>query len=302
MHDISWEHIRDQYLTQQYIHEQLAAEYEKQGLKYGGRSFYAIFDRNTAKVSGAGFINHVDPNDGLGVAGCYLPMVKQIHERVLDRIFKQSVKITNKRLINKFDKLHVGENGIQDIISCSDEIIYDLHHMKNWTGIVKKLIKDIERKQKKIKKGTIKQTEYLISMKELVRIATAILGKAVQLCPIETGFLRSSGKVYTYTDHIRVIFECPYATYVHENPNLHHVFGQYKFLETAAQEILRNTSVWTENTKDTYVFGKYMKQEWEHDSNGRAIGLPTWKEQIGYSAVYIDIDRNLNVNYVHYGR
>ena len=101
-----------------------------------------------------------------------------------------------------------------------------------------------------------------------------------------------------FNDYIRIIFECPYSLYVHENVNTTHAFGQAKFLETAAQEMLRNTSVWVEST-DNLVLGDYMKQVWEKANDGRATGMPDWVEQHAYQAVYIDINRHLKVTYAH---
>ena len=144
--------------------------------------------------------------------------------------------------------------------------------------------------------------DYLLSIDELESIGRAILGLAIEKCPIETGFLRSSGKLYVSDKDVRVIFECPYAGYVHDNVNMNHPVGEDHFLEKAAQEILPTISVWAETTgDDAFVLGNYMAQTWAHDEKtGHAVGDMYWKEQKGYTAVYIDIDRNLRVNYAHY--
>ena len=59
-----------------------------------------------------------------------------------------------------------------------------------------------------------------------------------RLCPVDTGELRASGYVETYSGQsntwIEVVLGYPkdYAIYVHENMEAHHEVGQAKFLET----------------------------------------------------------------------
>ena len=150
-------------------------------------------------------------------------------------------------------------------------------------------------------KGRVYKRDWILSIGELEKIGTAILGLAVERCPIETGFLRSSGKLYVSNNDIRIIFECPYAAYVHDNMSAQHPIGQAKFLESAAQDILPKISVWTETTgNDSFVLGDYMKQTWDKDSAGNIKSSMYWLEHKGYQAVYIDIDRNLHINYAHY--
>lgn len=295
MYDISWEDISNQYLTQMYIHNILAEEYKKAGLVYGGRTFYANYNPSTGTVSGSGFVPN-STNDQVGVNGNYLPMVKSIHQKVLSKIFSNVVKVVNKRAFDKFEKVNINDNDIISMIKPADELVYDLKTVRNWAKMVKSTIDNLE-KQKKHSVNK-KRTKPMLSMKQLVKIGLAILGRSTELCPIETGFLRSSGHLYVYSNSIKIIYECPYAIYVHENPNAAHVYGRYKFLETAAQEVLRNKSVWTESDNN-FVMGKYMKLEWEHDNYGHAVGDPKWKEMKGYRTVFIELDRELNVNYAH---
>ena len=298
MHDISWEDISNQYLMQMYIHNILADEYKKQGLVYGGRTYYANYNEKTGTVYGSGFIqNGVTETAQMGVNGNYLPLVKSIHQKVLNNIFSKVVKVVNKRAFDKFEKITINKDGISSMIKPADELVYDLKRVRNWSKTVKHTIDNLEKQQKKSinKSGNNKP---MLSMKQLVKIGMAILGRSTELCPIETGFLRSQGHLYVHTDSIKIIYECPYAAYVENNPNAQHPIGQWKYLETAAQEILRNRSVWTESD-DNYVMGKYMKLQWEHDEHGRAFGDPKWVLHTGYNTVFITIDRQLNVNYTH---
>lgn len=309
IHNISWEKISNYYYRQMYIHERLAAEYKKQGLEYGGRTFYTAFDNKNiindktgtyVKGEYSGFIPSASGQ--LGVRGVYTKMQTNIHKKIIEEVCNEFYKATDKHLLDKFkeyDFKGISEEGFQKLITMSNELVFDIKRAKNWRKEVETIINKALVKQADAVK--IKRPKYLLSMMELESIGRAILGRAVELCPIETGFLRDSGIIYVFGDYIRIIFECPYATYVHENVNVAHIFGQAKFLETAAQEILRDISIWTENTTDSFVYGTYMKQVWQKDAYGNSYGTPDWKEQAGYSAVYIDIDRNLKVNYVHYG-
>ncbi len=74
--------------------------------------------------------------------------------------------------------------------------------------------------------------------KSLTKVSNHILAEAIQICPVETGTLRRSGKVTNLkttflevSNEIR--FDTDYAVYVHERLDLHHPVGQAKFLETA---------------------------------------------------------------------
>lgn len=81
---------------------------------------------------------------------------------------------------------------------------------------------------------------------QLLALGTAILGRAVELCPIDTGYLRRSGTIIQTANSVTVGFYAPYAVYVHERIGLNHPVGQAKFLEVAAQEFLPSTTVWVE--------------------------------------------------------
>lgn len=313
-HNISWELINSAYVRQMHIHERLAQEYKKHGLVYGGRTFYTAYDKNNIIrdkrgtyikgqysnfIPSAGTLYGTDIN--VGVAGLYTKMVTDIHRKVLNEICDEIYKETNTHLLDKFNTLDISgisQEGFQKMIKASAELVYDIKKAKSWVKETERIIEKVKKNNMSANKSN--KRKYLLSIRELESIGRAILGKAIELAPIETGFLRASGTVYTYSNSIRIIFECPYATYVHENVNIQHPIGQAKFLETAAQDILRNTGVWVNNTSDSFVYGTYMKQVWERDAYG-IYGNPNWVEQAGYSAVYIDIDRNLNINYVHYG-
>lgn len=311
-HSISWDDIDRAYKMQEAIHAMLAYEYAKEGKTYGGRKLYSVYDKNKVfTLNGRKLIPSTGANeiqyDIHGAKGLYLPHDVEIHKRVLEKIYAQAYKETNKHLLDKFDSIEL-DGDFNKLIKGTHELIYDIKKVKNWSKEVERLVKSAELKYKaqikelqKQEKLRVKETQYLLSIDELESIGRAILGLAIEKCPIETGFLRSSGKLYVSDKDIRIIFECPYATYVHDNPNLSHAIGEDHFLEKAAQEILPSISVWAETTgMDSFVLGDYMAQTWARDDKGKAKGLMYWHEQKGYNAIYIDIDRNLRVNYAHY--
>lgn len=78
----------------------------------------------------------------------------------------------------------------------------------------------------------------------LVAEGEQIMGKAKELCPVDTGALRASGHVSEPTETpagaviVLLGFGGPaasYAVYVHERLDVHHPNGQAKFLSTPAE-------------------------------------------------------------------
>jgi len=239
-----------------------------------------------------------------------------IQRKVLDRVYSDLYKETERGLLEKFNKIDLnGEDPeFKKLIKGTDELIYDIKKIKAWKEQVEKLVRRAEleykTKTKEIAQGKYSldrfNKEYILSEAELEMIAEAILGRAIELCPIRTGFLRSSGKVYINDRYARIIFEAPYAAYVHDSVGLNHPIGQDHFLEAAAQEILPKISVWTEQTGDN----QYVQYDWDETNQKiynqtvketlvNAASLLYWNENTGYQAVYIDIDRNLRINYYH---
>lgn len=333
-HSISWDDIERAYKLQEAIHSMVADEYAKLDKGYRGRRLYQQLDnlkitndaagRKLIKGSGSqltvggdmgyGYGHHMI-NNGSGKlvkVGNYGKLDIDIQKRVLGRIYGSLYKETNKHLLDKFKTINLGGGSSADfkkLIKVTQELVFDIKKAKEWLKEVESIVNKAELKYKaeikNIQKAQqLKQNykpDYILSIRELELIGRAILGLSTELCPIETGFLRSSGKLYVSDVDIRIIYECPYAAYVHDNVNANHPVGQAKFLETAAQQVLPTISVWTENTgDDAFVLGDYMKQTWDRDSAGNITSDMYWLEHKGYQAVYIDIDRNLKVNYAHY--
>lgn len=311
-HNISWEDIDRAYKIQEAIHQMLQWEYEKQGKIYGGRKLYTEYNSTDIKtINGLKTIlgkNERFLNGSIlyGYKGNYKKNDIAIHNRVLEKIYSEIYKETNRHLLEKFNEISL-DGDFTKLIRGSQELIYDIKKVKNWAKEVESIVKSAELKYKaqikELQRQQVlsEQNKYLLTIEQLEKIGKAILGRAIELCPIETGFLRSSGKLYVSGNDIRIIFEAPYAAYVHDNMSMNHPIGEDHYLEKAAQDILPTISVWTNTTgTESNVLGSYMAQTWEHDERGHAVGGMFWQEKQGYLAVYIDIDRNLNVNYVHY--
>lgn len=64
-------------------------------------------------------------------------------------------------------------------------------------------------------------------------ISNSILNEAKALTPVNTGRLKESAVIIQNGTTREVIFQEPYALYVHENLNARHIRGEAKFLEKA---------------------------------------------------------------------
>ena len=77
-----------------------------------------------------------------------------------------------------------------------------------------------------------------LTMRSL-KIALEILDRAQAKVPVDTGFLKSTGKVVQVEDGFEVRYDADYAIYVHELvDNKHPNGGQAKFLEEAFYEVM----------------------------------------------------------------
>ena len=155
----------------------------------------------------------------------------------------------------KFDRLgnfNFGSAGLSEVYKVADDIIYDINTARSWLNEYKQF------------EAMNKSTNIQDLHKELIILGKSILARAVELCPMDTGFLRKSGILLDFNTHIIIAFTAPYASYVHENlavshpshssnPNCH---GQAKFLERALQEFFPNKSVWVEHMGQEAVMCK----------------------------------------------
>lgn len=145
----------------------------------------------------------------------------------------------------KFDKLgnfDLGSSGLREVYKVSNDIIKDINVARDWITSYKRF-------------NTLTSAFSLQGLhSELLRLGQSILGRAVELCPMDTGTLRKSGVLLDFGTYIVIAFTAPYATYVHENMEIAHpnhssnpnCGGRAKFLEVALQEFFPNRQVWTE--------------------------------------------------------
>ena len=145
----------------------------------------------------------------------------------------------------KFDKLvnfDFSDRGLRQVYKVSNDIIKDINTARNW-------IRDYKRFSSLLSKVGIQGLHT-----ELLLLGKAILGRAVELCPMKTGTLRKSGVLLDFGTYIIIAFNAPYASYVHENLSISHPIhasnpncgGRAKFLEIALQEFFPDRHVWTE--------------------------------------------------------
>lgn len=145
----------------------------------------------------------------------------------------------------KFDKLgnfDLTNAGLRETYRVADEIIKDIDVARDWLVSYKRF----------------SMLTSAISLQglhsELLKLGQSILGRAVELCPMDTGTLRKSGVLLDFDTYIIIAFTAPYATYVHENMEIAHPHhssnpncgGRAKFLEVALQEFFPDRQVWTE--------------------------------------------------------
>jgi hypothetical protein len=171
--------------------------------------------------------------------------------RMLASQLEDITLLTDLDKYRNFDKLgnfNLESKGLRETYKASNEIIKDIKIARNWLRSYEKFVKANER---------INSRQVVISEQnthdELILLGKSILARAIELCPMKTGNLRSSGFMLDMGDHVIIGFSAPYASYVHENLNIVHPIhggrdcgGRAKFLEVALQEFFPDRQVWTE--------------------------------------------------------
>lgn len=133
-------------------------------------------------------------------------------------------------------------NGFSKAVRITEKVVQDLVYTRKWLE-----------EYSRLKNMNV----FLDPLHALETMGRAILGRAVELCPILTGRLRASGTLFVFPPSSVVItFSAPYATYVHENLNNFHPRGQAKFLEQALQEFLPDQSTWVEVHGESIVYAQ----------------------------------------------
>lgn len=207
---------------------------------------------------------------GYGDMIAELERLSEILEPTLDKRNKEKISVINellskkenakliddKQLFNRIvdisKNIKIDQGRLKQVIRISDDLIFDIKNTRDWLNKYKATISKY----------------YFTSQERLELLGKAILGRAIELCPIETGLLRASGTLIIGNGFIVIVFTAPHATYVHENMEVYHPVGMAKFLELALSEFIPDKT--------------------------------TWVEIHGESMVYARIDLALNVEYKHY--
>lgn len=156
------------------------------------------------------------------------------------------------RIVDISKYINLNQGNLRQVIRMADDLIFDIKNTRDWLNKYKAITKNY----------------YFNSQDKLEMLGKAILGRAIELCPIDTGLLRTSGTLIVGNGFIVIVFTAPYASYVHENMEVYHPVGRAKFLELALSEFIPDKT--------------------------------TWVEIHGESMVYARIDLALNVKYKHY--
>ena len=70
------------------------------------------------------------------------------------------------------------------------------------------------------------------------KLAIVILARAKAYAPSRGGTLRNSGTIVKLENGFKIVFNCNYAIYVHENTTAKHFNGTSKFLIKAYEEVM----------------------------------------------------------------
>lgn len=154
---------------------------------------------------------------------------------------KQPILLNLDSYDSKFESIgNFDIDDVSDVLHVCDEIVNDVRHARNWLDLYLDF-------SKKLFNSLDTMTDKKLIRENLSKLGKAILGRAVELCPKDTGNLRRSGLLVETKDSVIIGFACDYASYVHEDLNNHHDVGRAKFLEIAVQEFFPDRRVWVEN-------------------------------------------------------
>lgn len=143
-------------------------------------------------------------------------------------------------------------NKIPTTLGVADKIVDDIVNTRDWLNKYNKLQKVINNK---LSSNRVDQSLiYELLREDLLNLGRSVLGRAIELTPKDTGNLRRSAVLIDLGNAIEIAYTADYATYVHENMEIHHpnhlnnpdCGGQAKFLEVALQEFFPDRRVWVE--------------------------------------------------------
>ena len=78
---------------------------------------------------------------------------------------------------------------------------------------------------------------------DIYTIALKILDVAQSKVPVDTGFLKSRGRVEKTQSGCSIVYDTDYAIYVHEDTGVRHKIGTSKFLSEAYEEVMAENNI-----------------------------------------------------------
>lgn len=152
--------------------------------------------------------------------------------------------IDDKKMFNRIvdisKNINLEQGKLKQVIRMADDLIFDIENTRDWLS----------------KYETAINKYYFTSQERLELLGKAILGRAIELCPIDTGLLRTSGTLVIGNGFIVIVFTAPYASYVHENMEVYHPVGRAKFLEIALSEFISDKTTWVEIHGENMVYAR----------------------------------------------
>lgn len=125
------------------------------------------------------------------------------------------------------------------VIKVTDVLVEDLKIARDWLGEYGNILREIDL-------GSVGSRNSVATGMALEMLGRAILGRAIELCPKDTGTLRRSGFVQVTNKSVIIGFSAPYSIYVHENMNCFFKVGRAKFLEIAISEFMGSSITWVD--------------------------------------------------------
>lgn len=203
--------------------------------------------------------------------------VQNRQKKEAQRLLKELKGVTILTDFNKYNKFNnltnavsqsiagrlSGNINILGVYNVSDDIIKDINTARNWLSSYKQYEHEFNHINNINNINNVTRAQFDKSLHDqLVILGKSVLGRAVELCPYRTGYLRESAVLIEENNRVTIAFTAPYASYVHENLAIKHPIhtiksgpnrgmqydcgGRAKFLEIALQEFFPDRHVWTE--------------------------------------------------------
>lgn len=192
---------------------------------------------NTDSSGYYGIVNNLDYIKELSKNNSRIGKSNKIALSKLQVTVKDINILKDGELFNRVDILTGDYDGTA--IKATDLLINDIKTARNWLSAYNRIIRELNL-------DSVSSRKEIVDLTSLEMLGRAILGRAIELCPKDTGNLRRSGFVQVTNNSVIVGFSAPYSIYVHENMNCYFRVGRAKFLEIALSEFLGNSVTWVD--------------------------------------------------------